>query len=96
MPPPKCVDFANAKPGLTAERGLFGHAFVRLQSHGYQGPAIAELLPQIRVEPVLTAHPTEAKRLTVLEQHRALFRTLGERENPFAHSSRTCDAAGAL
>jgi phosphoenolpyruvate carboxylase len=31
---------------------------------------IAETIRHIRVEPVLTAHPTEAKRSSVLEQHR--------------------------
>jgi phosphoenolpyruvate carboxylase len=68
--------------GMSAERGLWGDAFQRLQKDGFSQDAIAEILPDIRVEPVLTAHPTEAKRLTVLEQHRELFRALGERENP--------------
>ncbi|MBW3635692.1 MAG: phosphoenolpyruvate carboxylase [Armatimonadetes bacterium] len=68
--------------GLNAERGLWGDAFARLKSEGFDEAQIIEILPQIRVEPVLTAHPTEAKRLTVLEQHRELFRALGERENP--------------
>ena len=31
------------------------------------------MLPEVRVESVLTAHPTEAKRAAVLEQHRAIF-----------------------
>jgi phosphoenolpyruvate carboxylase len=68
--------------GMTAERGLWGDALDRLQKDGFSQSQIAEILPSIRVEPVLTAHPTEAKRLTVLEQHRELFRALGERENP--------------
>ncbi|HYR57412.1 MAG TPA: phosphoenolpyruvate carboxylase, partial [Chthoniobacteraceae bacterium] len=33
----------------------------------------------MRVEPVLTAHPTEAKRLAVLDQHRALFALIDAR-----------------
>jgi phosphoenolpyruvate carboxylase len=68
--------------GMKTERGLWGDALLRLQKDGFSEAQIAEILPQIRVEPVLTAHPTEAKRLTVLEQHRELFRALGERENP--------------
>ena len=34
------------------------------------------------MEPVLTAHPTEAKRLSVLDQHRALYQLIQERERP--------------
>ena len=39
-------------------------------------PVIADTLNRVRVEPVLTAHPTEAKRLAVLDQHRALYALL--------------------
>jgi len=73
--------------GMSAERGLWGEAFERLKSDGFSSSDIARTLPQIRVEPVLTAHPTEAKRLTVLEQHRELFRALVERENPLLTAS---------
>lgn len=73
--------------GMSAERGLWGEALERLKSDGFSSSDIARTLPQIRVEPVLTAHPTEAKRLTVLEQHRELFRALVERENPLLTNS---------
>ena len=68
--------------GMSAERGLWGEAFEKLKTSGFSAGDIARTLPTIRVEPVLTAHPTEAKRLTVLEQHRELFRALVERDNP--------------
>ncbi|UZR94621.1 phosphoenolpyruvate carboxylase [Chondrinema litorale] len=42
---------------------------------------VANLLSQVVVEPVLTAHPTEAKRATVLEHHRMLYLLLVKREN---------------
>ena len=42
---------------------------------------IAAALPQMRVELVLTAHPTEAKRTIVLEHHRNLYLLLVKREN---------------
>ena len=62
--------------------GLFASHLERLRTLGLDGEDIAEALSDIRVEPVLTAHPTEAKRATVLEHHRRLFLLLVRRENP--------------
>ena len=67
--------------GLAEEPGLWGEQLARLKQAGYTGEKIAELLPTIRIEPVLTAHPTEAKRAAVLEQHRAIFTSLTALEN---------------
>ena len=66
--------------GLTAERGLWGDQIERLKKSGITSDAIAGVLGKVRVEPVLTAHPTEAKRLAVLEQHRVLYQLLAARE----------------
>src|ERR1700760_2435034 len=59
--------------GVTAERGLWGERFAKLKSEAIPESVIEEILAQVRVDPVLTAHPTEAKRLTVLVQHRELY-----------------------
>jgi len=66
--------------GLSAEPGLWGQALATLHERGFVGEEIAARLQCIRVEPVLTAHPTEAKRLSVLDQHRALYQLIQERE----------------
>lgn len=65
--------------GVTAERGLWGERFAKLKAEGIPESTIAENLARVRVEPVLTAHPTEAKRLAVLDQHRVLFALLTTR-----------------
>jgi len=68
-------------PRKQDETGLWTFYLKRLKKSGLKEDDIVEVLRQVRVEPVLTAHPTEAKRSTVLEQHRALYLLLVSREN---------------
>jgi phosphoenolpyruvate carboxylase len=70
----------EVEEGVTAERGLWGERFAKLKAEAIPESVIADSLGKVRVEPVLTAHPTEAKRLAVLDQHRALYTLLGRRE----------------
>lgn len=67
--------------GADAEQGLWGSQLSRLKEEGFSEQEIAEAMREVEVEPVLTAHPTEAKRSTVLEQHRELFNLLASREH---------------
>jgi phosphoenolpyruvate carboxylase len=69
------------KLSMASVNGLWAKSFQILAKAGYSGREIAEALPEIKVEPVLTAHPTEAKRSTVLEHHRALYLLIVKREN---------------
>ncbi|MDJ0961701.1 MAG: phosphoenolpyruvate carboxylase [Acidimicrobiia bacterium] len=71
----------QAEHGLDAVSGLWGRILSDLVAAGHDAPTIASGIAQTVVEPVLTAHPTEAKRATVLEQHRALYLGLVAREN---------------
>ncbi len=71
----------ETKQGLLAEAGLWGRHLKELAASGVDGATIARFLPRIRVEPVLTAHPTESKRSTVLEQHRQIYLMMVRREN---------------
>jgi phosphoenolpyruvate carboxylase len=45
-----------------------GEAIARLEARGVTAERMAELLRELRIELVLTAHPTEAKRRTVLSK----------------------------
>jgi phosphoenolpyruvate carboxylase len=71
----------EARHGMAFETGLWGQTLQRLKQAELSPQQIAASLASMRVEPVLTAHPTEAKRATVLEQHRALYLLLVKREN---------------
>jgi phosphoenolpyruvate carboxylase len=60
---------------------FLGRALRALVAAGLTDKQIAKRLNRMRVEPVLTAHPTEAKRATVLEIHREIYKLLVRREN---------------
>lgn len=69
--------------GETSENpGTWAYYLRRLQRGGFSPEQIAEVLPHVRVEPVLTAHPTESKRPAVLAQHRTLHGLLETIEAP--------------
>ncbi len=63
------------------EPGLWQFNLGDLRQRGFSEAALRAAMERISVEPVLTAHPTEAKRATVLEHHRAIYLLLVERDN---------------
>ncbi|MFW5774269.1 MAG: phosphoenolpyruvate carboxylase, partial [Tangfeifania sp.] len=69
------------KNGLTAVNGLWGNVLADLKEKGIGEDTIAAHLRQVVAEPVLTAHPTEAKRPVVLALYRQLYLLLVKREN---------------
>ena len=62
-------------------RGSWGETFEQWREQGHSEAEMAAILPRLRIQPVLTAHPTEAKRVTVLELHRELYLLLVKLEN---------------
>ncbi|MCS7004962.1 MAG: phosphoenolpyruvate carboxylase [Cytophagales bacterium] len=66
---------------LSSVNGLWAQNLKMLKEAGIPPVEIANRLAEIRVEPVLTAHPTEAKRTTVLEHHRLIYLLIVKREN---------------
>jgi phosphoenolpyruvate carboxylase len=68
--------------GPASEPGTWPYQLQHLREAGLGHSEIGRALPRIHVQPVLTAHPTEAKRPSVLERLREIYLMLVERENP--------------
>ncbi len=68
--------------GLEGVKGTFASVLAEAARAGTPPLVIEALLQRLRIRPVITAHPTEAKRVTVLEKHRRIYRRLIELESP--------------
>lgn len=68
--------------GIESTRGSWGETLKLWKDDGIDEQKISQIVRDCKVVPVLTAHPTEAKRLTVLDIHRELYLLLVKRENP--------------
>jgi phosphoenolpyruvate carboxylase len=62
--------------------GSFSHALAQVAAAGVPAETVQRVLAHTRVGPTITAHPTEAKRVTVLEIHRRIYLKLYELESP--------------
>ena len=82
--------------GLVEEPGCWGRGLLALKKAGLTDAEILGRLRAIRVEPVLTAHPTEAKRPAVIEQHRALFAMLSDLESDLLTPSERAQKRDAI
>jgi phosphoenolpyruvate carboxylase len=60
--------------------GSFDRVLARAAAAGVEAETIRQVLSEARIRPVITAHPTEAKRVTVLEIHRRIYRLLVQLE----------------
>ena len=72
----------EAERGYELLRGTFARVFSDAAAAKVPAAEVRTLLEQLRVRPVITAHPTEAKRVTVLEKHRRIYRRLVDLESP--------------
>jgi phosphoenolpyruvate carboxylase len=72
----------EAERGYELLRGTFAQVISGAAAAKVPASEIQALLQHLRVRPVITAHPTEAKRVTVLEKHRRIYRRLVDLESP--------------
>ena len=68
--------------GAEHARGSFAQVIADAAREGIPAGQIQQLLNEMDICAVLTAHPTEAKRVTVLEIHRRIYRRLVDLESP--------------
>jgi len=66
---------------ISAIRGSWGETFKIWKDQGILETEMLEVIAALNVMPVLTAHPTEAKRVSILELHRELYLLLAKNEN---------------
>ncbi len=65
-----------------AQPGSFADTLGRLRERGFTADRAAALFARLRVEPVFTAHPTEATRRALLEKEQRIARLLVDRFDP--------------
>ncbi len=67
--------------GPDSSPGTWPNQLRLLREASWTPAQISGVIPRIEVQPVLTAHPTEARRTSVLERHREIYLMLVERES---------------
>lgn len=70
---------AHALKGSPARQGSFGHALAQMQNAHVSSHDFQKLLAHTEVVPVLTAHPTEVQRQSLLKHHRDIEALLQQR-----------------
>jgi phosphoenolpyruvate carboxylase len=63
------------------QRGSLAHTFQLLSETNIAAEDLQTVLDKLEIRPVITAHPTEAARRTMLEKHRRISNLLGEFDN---------------
>ncbi len=71
---------AHALAGSPPQRGSLADALERIATQGTDGAALAAWFAEATVSPVLTAHPTEVQRKSILDGEREIARLLQWRD----------------
>jgi len=70
------------------EEGSLALTLERLATRGLRAVEIVEVLQRAHISPVLTAHPTEVQRKSILDAERAIAELLAAREGPLGDTDR--------
>ncbi|MCH6256259.1 phosphoenolpyruvate carboxylase [Puniceicoccaceae bacterium K14] len=71
----------ESEKGVASDPGMWGYWLKRIQEAGATDEELLQTIRVTSIEPVLTGHPTEAKRWSVLDHHREIYLHLVELEN---------------
>ncbi|MGY6518471.1 MAG: phosphoenolpyruvate carboxylase [Lysobacteraceae bacterium] len=66
------------RAGSAPQPGGLEDVLLKLRAEGVQAQEVADLLGRLRIEPVFTAHPTEAQRRALLEKEQTIVQRLVE------------------
>jgi phosphoenolpyruvate carboxylase len=75
------------------QEGSLAMAFERLARADIRASEIAQTLAQAYISPVLTAHPTEVQRKSILDAERAIAELVGQRDDLHTESERSDNEA---
>ena len=73
---------AHLLAGSAPQQGSVAYALARLDDAGVPGSAVRRFFGNALISPVLTAHPTEVQRKSILDAEREIARLLAERNHP--------------
>jgi phosphoenolpyruvate carboxylase len=68
--------------GSAPQQGSIAYALAKLDDAGVSGATVRHFFRDALISPVLTAHPTEVQRKSILDAEREIARLLAERDNP--------------
>jgi phosphoenolpyruvate carboxylase len=79
---------AHLLAGSAAQRGSIGFALGKLKEAGVDKETVDGFFSDALIAPVLTAHPTEVQRKSILDAERHIARLLAERDLPLTPKER--------
>ena len=83
---------AHLLAGSPARAGSVAHAMTTLEAAGVGGAAVRDFFKHALISPVLTAHPTEVQRKSILDAESKIARLLAQRDLPQTVSERAANA----
>jgi phosphoenolpyruvate carboxylase len=79
---------AHLLAGSTAQQGSIAYALSKLDEAGVSGATVRNFFKDALISPVLTAHPTEVQRKSILDAEHQIARLLAERDLPLTPKER--------
>jgi phosphoenolpyruvate carboxylase len=83
---------AHLLAGSAPQQGSVSYALSRLNDIGVSGSAVRSFFKDALIAPVLTAHPTEVQRKSILDAEHEIARLLAERDLPLTPREREANA----